>query len=148
MHGAAIQNRTALAGRTTPYEGQFGKRPNVINLRIFGCDAMAYVEKEKRTKLDNKVERTIYLGMSPDHSDDTAKLLSLKTMKIIYRRNVYYNERSFPARKLKFNPSPTLKDTGEDLLGLQFLDDDVWWKTITDFGTHDGHQVLFYTNNI
>jgi hypothetical protein len=26
------------------------------------------------------------------------------------------------------------------------LDDDVWW-TIKDFGTHDGHQVLFYTNN-
>jgi hypothetical protein len=146
LHSATIQNRTALTGRTTPYEGQFGKRPNVTNFRIFGCEAMAYVEKNKRTKLDNKVERTIYLGASQDHSDDTAKLLSLKTMKIIYRRNVYYNERSFPARKLKFNPSLNLKDTGEDLLGLQFLDDDVWW-TIKDFGTHDGHQVLFYTNN-
>jgi hypothetical protein len=146
LHAASLQNRTALIGRSTPYEGQFGRRPNVTHLRIFGCEALAYVEKEKRTKLDNKVERTIYLGMSQEHSDDTAKLLSLKTMKIIYRRNVYYNEKSFPARKLKFNPSLNLKDTGEDLLGLQFLDDDVWW-TIKDHGTHDGHQVLFYVNN-
>jgi hypothetical protein len=146
LHSVTIQNRTALTGRGTPYEGQFGKRPNVTNFRIFGCEALAYVEKDKRTKLDNKVERTIYLGMSPEHSHDTAKLLSLKTMQIIYRRNVYYNEKSFPARKQKFSPTITSLDTGEDLLGLQFLDDDIWW-TIKDFGTHDGHQVLWYTNN-
>ena len=113
QHAAAIQIRTALKGRCTPYEEMtFGKRPNVSNLRIFGCEALAYVEKGKRTKLDNKVERAIYLGMSPDHSDDTVKLLSIKTMKIIYRRNVYYNERSFPARKQKLSTSLT-QDTGE-----------------------------------
>jgi hypothetical protein len=125
QHAVTIQIRTALTGRCTPYEMTFGKRPNVSNLRIFGCEAMAYVEKGKRTKLDNKVERTLYLGMSPDHSDDTAKLLSLKTMQIIYRRSFYYNERSFPARKQKFNPSTTT-DTGEDLIGLQFEDEDQW----------------------
>jgi hypothetical protein len=50
MRSAAIQNRTALTGRPTPYEGQFGKRPNVTNLRICGCEAMVYVEKEKKRK--------------------------------------------------------------------------------------------------
>jgi hypothetical protein len=123
----------------------FGNRPNVSNLRIFGCEALAYVEKGKRTKLDNKVERAIYLGMSPDHSDDTVKLLSIKTMRIIYRRNVYYNERSFPARKQKFSPTLT-QDTGEDLIGLQFEDEDQWW-TVTAHGTHEGHLILYYTNN-
>jgi hypothetical protein len=29
---------------------------------------------------------------------------------------------------------------------LQFLDDDTWW-TIKEFGTHDDHHVLWYTNN-
>jgi hypothetical protein len=123
----------------------FGKRPNVRNLRIFGCEALAYVEKGKRTKLDNKVERAIYLGMSPDHSDDTVKFLSMKTRKIIYRRNVYFNERSFPARKQKLSPSLT-QDTGEDVIGLQFEDEDQWW-TVTAHGTHEGHLVLYYTNN-
>jgi hypothetical protein len=73
LHSASIQNRTALTGRSTLYEGQFGKRPNVTDFRIFGCAAMAYAEKEKRTKLDNKVERTIYLGMSTDHSAQTTR---------------------------------------------------------------------------
>jgi hypothetical protein len=123
----------------------FGRRPNVSNLRIFGCEALAYVGKGKRTKLDNKVERAIYLGMSPDHSDDTVKLLSIKTMRIIYRRNVYYNERSFPARKQKFSPS-LQQDTGEDLIGLQFEDENQWW-TVTAHGTHEGHLVLYYTNS-
>ncbi len=77
------------------------------------------LKRANALKLDNKVERAIYLGTSPDYSDDTVKLLSLKTMQIIYRRNVCYNERSFPARKTKYSPTTT-QDTGEDLIGLQF----------------------------
>ncbi len=66
-------------------------------------------------------------------------------MQIIFRRNVYYNERSFPARKQKLAPL-TAHDKGEDLLGLQFYDDGDWW-TITDFGIYDNHDVLWYVNN-
>ncbi len=112
--------------RCTPYETKFGKRPNVSNFRVFGCEALAYIEKDKRHKLDFKVERTIYLGSPLEHSDDTAKLLSLKTMTIIYRRNVHYNERSYPARKQMPFPNPSQIDTGEDLIGLQFQDEGQW----------------------
>jgi len=66
-----IQIRTALQGRCTPFELTYGRRPDVTNLRIFGCEALAYVEKGKRSKLQPKVERTIYLGISPHHSHDT-----------------------------------------------------------------------------
>ena len=88
-HATTIQNRTALTGRCTPYETRYGKRPHVNHLRVFGCEAMAYIEKDKRHKLDYKVERCIYLGMSTTHTDDTAKLLLIRTMEIIYRRNVH-----------------------------------------------------------
>jgi hypothetical protein len=55
--------------------------------------------------------------MSLNHSDDTVKLLSLlQTIEIINRRNVHFNERFYPARKQKLNPSHTHADTGEDLL--------------------------------
>ncbi len=113
---------------------------------MFGCEALAYIEKDKRHKLDFKVERTIYLGSSNEHSDDTAKLLSLKTMTVIYRRNVHFNERSYPARKQSPFPNPTTVDTREDLIGLQFQDDGQWW-TVTQQGTHDDNLVLWYTNN-
>ncbi len=42
------QIRTALPGRCTPCELTYGRRPDVTNLRIFGCEVLAYVEKEKR----------------------------------------------------------------------------------------------------
>ncbi len=100
-HAINIQIRTAIPGRCTPYELTYGKRPDVINLRIFGCEALAYREKDKRAKFTPKVDQCIYIGMSPAHSDDTYKLLNLKTRKIIYRRQVFFNERSFPARKTK-----------------------------------------------
>ncbi len=63
-HAVNIQIRTALPGRSTPYEHTYGKRPNVGNLRIFGCEALAFIEKDKRAKLNPKVQKTIYLGMS------------------------------------------------------------------------------------
>jgi hypothetical protein len=107
---------------------------------------MAYIEKDKRHKLDSKVQRTIYLGMSTAHSHDTVKLLSLKTFKVIYRRNVHFNERSFPARKQKMPTSLTHIDTGEDLIGLLFEDNYYTW-TITHLGTHEEAPVLWYKNN-
>ncbi len=73
------------------------------------------------------MERTIYLGISPDHSHDTYKLLKISNNEIIYRRNVYFNERSFPARKMKIQTQPQNIDTGEDLVGLDFEDDGQHW---------------------
>lgn len=49
-HAVNLQIRMALPGRCTPFELTYGKQPNVINLHIFGCEAMAYREKDKRVK--------------------------------------------------------------------------------------------------
>ncbi len=145
-HAAYLQLRSALPGRCTPYELTFGRRPNVINLRIFGCEALSYVEKDKRSKFQPKVERTLYLGMSPDHSHDTYKLFKLQNNKIIFRRNVFFNERTFPARKMKLPPSLTTTDTGDDLIDHQFEDEGSRW-TIIKTGVDDGDAVLYYINN-
>jgi hypothetical protein len=97
-HAACLQNRTALPGRTTPNIYYHGVQPDISHLRIFGCEALAYVEKEKRHELDFKSERCIYLGISSRHSHDTHTLLRLSTNKVVYHRNVSFNERCFPAR--------------------------------------------------
>ncbi len=142
-----IQNRTALPGRCTPYQIGTGKKPNVINLRIFGCEALAFIEKDKRKKINPKVQKTIYLGMSDSDTDDTYKLLDVKTNKIIYRKNVFFNERSFPASKQK-RPitKDDIPDTGDDLIGLDFEDGQVSW-TITKTGFENGTiPILYYKN--
>jgi hypothetical protein len=39
--------------KTTPYEILFGMRPNVSNLRIFGCKAYPFVFNPRKKKLDD-----------------------------------------------------------------------------------------------
>jgi hypothetical protein len=140
LHAVCLQNRTALPGRCTPFENRTGTKPDISHIRIFGCEALAYVEKEQRTKVDYKTEKCIYLGMSPKHSADTHKLLSLKNNQVIYRRNVSFNESSFPARtKLPTRPSQTQKDIGEDLIGETFKEDGETF-IVTQCSQHDGNK--------
>ncbi len=63
-HRVLLQNNMALPGRCAPHELTTGKQPALTYLRIFGCEAMAYVEKLKRGKFEPKTERCIYLGPS------------------------------------------------------------------------------------
>ena len=47
---------------STPYEVWLGKKPSVSHLKVFGCDAFVHVPKEKRSKLDKKVVKCIFIG--------------------------------------------------------------------------------------
>eukprot|EP00253_Pinus_taeda_P017725 PITA_17725 len=55
----------ALEDRT-PQEVWTGKKPSLSHLRVFGCDAYVHVPKEKRTKLDSKYEKCIFIGEVKD----------------------------------------------------------------------------------
>jgi hypothetical protein len=112
---------------------------------MFGFEALSYVEKTKLSKLQPKVERAICLGISPDHSHDTYKLARISNNEIIFRRNVYFNERSFPARKMKLPTTLTSIDTDADLVGLDFEDEGQTW-TIIEIGVYDEEPVLYYKN--
>lgn len=46
----------------TPEEAWSGKKPNLNNLRVFGCKAMAHVPKQKRKKWDSKSVECIFVG--------------------------------------------------------------------------------------
>eukprot|EP00253_Pinus_taeda_P002533 PITA_02533 len=47
-----------------PQEVWTGKNPSLSHLRVFGCDAYIHVPKEKRTKLDSKFQKCIFIGGS------------------------------------------------------------------------------------
>jgi len=67
-----------------------GKKPSLANLRFFGCDAFVHVPKENRSKLDNKAEKSIFIG----YKDGVKgyKLWNLVTRKIVYSRDVIFKE--------------------------------------------------------
>ncbi|KFM63066.1 Retrovirus-related Pol polyprotein from transposon TNT 1-94, partial [Stegodyphus mimosarum] len=46
----------------TPYELWRGRKPNLAHMKQFGCTAYAYIHKENRKKLDQKVTEEIFVG--------------------------------------------------------------------------------------
>ena len=66
----------------TPHEVWTGKKPSLSHLRVFGCDAYVHVPKEKRTKLDNKSERCIFIGYKDGLKG--YKLWNPETRKVVY----------------------------------------------------------------
>ena len=146
-----IQLITALPGRATPWELATGRRPNVAHLRIFGCEALTYVEHDQRKKFNPKTQKCIYLGVSPLHSRDTFKLYNLSTKRAIFRRNVTFNEKLFPARHSATpiiggaydnDPSEpaTQEDPAQDLEGTSFEDEGETF-TIIAVGTKEPRLV-------
>ena len=54
---------TATTNRT-PYERWYGKKPDLSNLRVFGCTAYAHVPDAIRQTLDKKAEKLRFVGYS------------------------------------------------------------------------------------
>jgi hypothetical protein len=61
-----IMNRTPTAAvhGMTPKEKFTGKKPDVSHFIVFGCIAYVYVFDEKRSKLDPKAKKCIFIGYS------------------------------------------------------------------------------------
>ena len=74
----------------TPFESLMGRKPDVGNLRVFGCTAYAHIPKDERHKLDPKARKCIFLGYGL--TTKAYRLYDLDKKKIIYSRDVIFNE--------------------------------------------------------
>ena len=66
---AYIMNRTpttAVHG-VTPEHKFTGRCPDLSHLKVFGCVSYMHIPVEKRSKLDPKVEKCIFIGYSQEH---------------------------------------------------------------------------------
>ncbi|GKV20688.1 hypothetical protein SLEP1_g30775 [Rubroshorea leprosula] len=73
-------------------EASSERRPAVDYFRIFGCIAYAHVPDQKRSKLDDKGEKCIFLGVS-DRSK-TYRIYNPLTKKVIISSDVVFDEAS------------------------------------------------------
>ena len=55
---------TKAVNGKTPFEAWYGFKPNLKNLKIFGCLCFTHVPQIKRDKLDKKAEPGIFIGYS------------------------------------------------------------------------------------
>lgn len=125
QHSVYVWNRTRVAKSTgmTPFEAMYGRKPSVHHWGVFGCDAFLHVPKMQRGPLTAKMEPCIYLGH--DHTQNSALVYVIRTVKIIATRDVLYRETSFMhAHSLGRGGLEDLKRLGESGPGEESDDDD------------------------
>jgi hypothetical protein len=74
----------------TPNEVWSGKNPSVAHLKVFGCDAFVHVPKEKRSKLDKKAVKCIFIGYKEGMKG--YKLWDPASRRTMYSRDVVFRE--------------------------------------------------------
>ena len=74
----------------TPHEVWTGKKPSLSHLWVFGCDAYVHVLKEKRTKLDSKSGKCIFIRYKDGLKG--YKLWNPVKRKVVYSRDVVFKE--------------------------------------------------------
>ncbi|KAJ3701279.1 hypothetical protein LUZ61_004984 [Rhynchospora tenuis] len=87
-----FQNRcpTASLEKMTPQEAWCGVKPAVSHLKVFGSVAYAHIPDQRRTKLDDKGKKLIFIGY--DERSRAYKLIDPATNKIHISRDVQDNE--------------------------------------------------------
>ena len=105
-----LRNRspTSSLKGATPYEVWHGVKPNVGNLRAFGCDVYVHVPDEKRKKLDAKSMKGMFVGY-PDGSKGYKVFVPESQQKFFRSRDVKFMEASF------VNSSARKDTDGEEL---------------------------------
>ncbi|KAK4701332.1 putative transposase, partial [Phenoliferia sp. Uapishka_3] len=114
---AAIRYRTWLYNRLfnkageMPFKEATGKLPDLSMVKVFGCDAHSLLPPTKRTKAGSKTKGMIFMGI-----EDTRRawmLWNLRTKKMEFRSDVYFDERS---KLVALDRSDEAIDSDEDEL--------------------------------
>ena len=74
----------------TPQEAWSGRKPGISHLKVFGSIAYTHVLDEKRTKLDDKSEKYVFVGY--DSRSKGYKLYNPNSRKIFISRDVEFDE--------------------------------------------------------
>jgi hypothetical protein len=103
---------SALKGRT-PYEAAYKRKPNVSNLRVWGCTAYVHIQKDKRQQFGPRMEKCIFIGYPQGYKG--WKFYNPITKKTIISERAEFDERFFPGLKKSTLPDnyPSFVDLHE-----------------------------------
>ena len=88
---------TASLPGTTPFTAWFKKKPDVSNLRVFGCAAYVFIQRDKRKSLQSHFEKCIFVGYPTGYKG--WKFYNPVTKKFVISERAIFDERSFPGLK-------------------------------------------------
>ena len=103
---AYLHNRspTKVLKDKTPYECWFGQKPNVSNLKVFGCTCFVHTPDSLRKKLDPKSRKGIFVGYPLDTKG--YKVYDIESKTFIRSRKVLFHEDKF--HEFQSNKSETV----------------------------------------
>ena len=87
----AVHCAAYLLNRCPTIEGWSGIKPGISHLRAFGSIVYAHVPDQKRSKLDDKSAKYVFIGY--DAWTNGCKLYDLIMKKLIISRDVEFNEK-------------------------------------------------------
>jgi hypothetical protein len=68
----------------------YGSKPEVHNLKVFGCNSFSHIPKENRKKLDAKTIKCILIGYYSEFKE--YKLFDRATHKVFASRDAFFHE--------------------------------------------------------
>ena len=117
-----LRNRspTSSLNDVTPFEAWFKEKPDVSNMKVYGCKAYAHVPDEKRRKLDKKSVACVFIGY-PNNSKGY-KLYDLEARKMIRSRDVTFMESNFDHKLSDCRGEEPLLPTNGELINAEPMD--------------------------
>jgi hypothetical protein len=88
--------------QTTPLQAYTGQRPNVRNIRVFGCPVVAKLPGKRPAKLDSHTAMGIFLGYTA--TEHNVYYQDLKTKKVKIAMHIAFDEAGYsltPATRTK-----------------------------------------------
>ncbi|KAF5332827.1 hypothetical protein D9611_005489 [Ephemerocybe angulata] len=101
-----VQNRcptSTLPANVTPFERMYGSKPDVSNLRVFGCLAWLHIPSERKSKDSHRREPAIFVGYDHPRKGWWFKTLGDGSYK--FTDQAIFDENTMG--HLQRNPSPT-----------------------------------------
>ena len=86
-HSVYLLNRlpTKAIGDKTPFEGWYGRKPNLGYLKVFGCTTHVRIAGSHLKKLDDRSKPMVYLGV--DEGCKAHRMLDVANNKIVVSRD-------------------------------------------------------------
>lgn len=101
-----------------PDEIWFGLKPNLKKFKVFGCKAYAHIPDQRRTQLEMKSTKCIFIGF-PENTN-AYKLYNTSTKNVIISRNAVF----FEKQENDENETTTVKSNGNFDMAEAFPDDE------------------------
>ena len=91
------QSPTVQLKEKTPFECFHKRKPEAYHLKVFGCNSYVHVPDEKRSKLDKKAIKCIFVGYS--QKSKGYKFYNPTTHKMLLGLDAIFHENSFGNRE-------------------------------------------------